>query len=114
LRVHHDIYLVQLKKEDNALDDNAIPCINDQLTNARIRGGQILRKMDVSPWERREIFQLAFGAFHLTMNLIWGLLHTHLRKLGSPWKYIRRGEPPSTDQEAGIEINACRLPRNYS
>ena len=77
LRVHHDIYLVQLKKEEDTLDEYAVPCINDQLTNAHIRGGQILRKMDISPWERREIFQLAFGAFHLTMNLIWGLLHTH-------------------------------------
>jgi hypothetical protein len=77
LRVHHDVYLVQLKKDANSLNDNAVPCINDQLTNARIRGGQILRKKDISPWERRDIFQLAFGAFHLTMNLIWALLHTH-------------------------------------
>jgi hypothetical protein len=26
---------------------------------------------------RREIFQLGFGVFHLTMNLIWALLHVH-------------------------------------
>ncbi|KAF8221224.1 hypothetical protein L208DRAFT_1329384 [Tricholoma matsutake] len=32
---------------------------------------------DVSSWTRREIFQLGFGVFHLTMNLIWALLHIH-------------------------------------
>jgi hypothetical protein len=33
--------------------------------------------MDVSPWERREIFQIAFGTFHLVINLLWALLRTH-------------------------------------
>ncbi|KAF8264453.1 hypothetical protein EI94DRAFT_1772666 [Lactarius quietus] len=28
-------------------------------------------------WERREIFQLGFGGFHLTMNLLWCILETH-------------------------------------
>ncbi|KAF8151360.1 hypothetical protein B0H34DRAFT_822387 [Crassisporium funariophilum] len=50
---------------------------NLHLTNARIRGTQSLRAKDVNAWERREVFQLAFGTFHLVMNLIWALLHTH-------------------------------------
>ena len=77
LLVHDDVYLVQLKKTPESLNDLAIPSINDQLTNARNRGAQAARSQDVDHWERREIFQLAFGIFHLVMNLIWALLHTH-------------------------------------
>ena len=77
LLVHDDIYLVQLKRSRDELSDFAIPSFNDQLTNARIRGGQYLRKKDVSAWERREVFQLAFGTFHLVMNLLWSVLETH-------------------------------------
>ncbi|KAH9977435.1 hypothetical protein BJV77DRAFT_956754 [Russula vinacea] len=32
---------------------------------------------DLDPWSRCDIFQLSFGLFHLCMNLIWALLHTH-------------------------------------
>ena len=77
LLVHDDVYLVQLKRPAEELNKMAIPTFNDQLTNARIRGGQHIRKKDVSHWERREIFQLAFGSFHLTMNLLWCILETH-------------------------------------
>jgi hypothetical protein len=77
LLVHDDVYLVQLKRSRDELSDIAIPSFNDQLTNARIRGGQFLRKKDVSSWERREVFQLGFGTFHLVMNLIWSVLETH-------------------------------------
>ncbi|KAF8055763.1 hypothetical protein FPV67DRAFT_1434407 [Lyophyllum atratum] len=41
---------------------------------------------DLTPWDRREVFQLAFGTFHLVMNLIWALLNIHrgsLNQLGS-------------------------------
>jgi hypothetical protein len=31
----------------------------------------------VTCWEHREIFQLAFGSFHLAMNLLWCILKTH-------------------------------------
>ena len=77
LLVHDDVYLVQLKRSTNELNQTAIPTFNDQLTNARIRGGQLIRKKDISHWERREVFQLAFGSFHLTMNLLWCILETH-------------------------------------
>ncbi|KAH9169152.1 hypothetical protein EDB89DRAFT_1854788 [Lactarius sanguifluus] len=59
LLVHDDVYLVQLKRSPGELDNIAIPTFNDQLTNARIRGGQQICRKDVSYWERREVFQLA-------------------------------------------------------
>ncbi|KAH9000233.1 hypothetical protein EDB92DRAFT_1789717 [Lactarius akahatsu] len=37
---------------------------------------------DVSSWERREVFQLAFGTFHLVMNLLWSVLETHRGSVG--------------------------------
>ena len=75
--VHDDIYRSQLKLEadDPIINAQAIPTINDQLTNARIRGAQAMRAQDVSPWEQCRIFQISFGVFHLVMNLIWALLH---------------------------------------
>ena len=75
--VHDDVYRSQLKFEadDPIINTQAIPTINDQLTNARIRGAQAMRAQDVSPWEQRRIFQISFGVFHLVMNLIWALLH---------------------------------------
>ncbi|KAH9961657.1 hypothetical protein BGW80DRAFT_1463787 [Lactifluus volemus] len=69
LMVHDDAYLVQLKRNADDLVKYAIPSVNDQSTNARIRGGQ-----------------LGFGLFHLCMNLIWALLHVHrgsLQQTGS-------------------------------
>ena len=77
LHIHNDIYCVQLGKDPADLNKLAIPTFNDQLTNARIRGGQILRQKDVTPFDHREILQLAFGGFHLAMNLIWGILENH-------------------------------------
>lgn len=75
--VHDDIYLVQLKLKAENLNKRAIVAIHDQLTNARNRGAQAMRNLDTTPWNRREIFQLAFGIFHLIMNLIWALLNIH-------------------------------------
>ena len=77
LTVHEDAYLVQLEREMDDLVKYAIPSINDQSTNARIRGGQVMRIDDLDPWSRRDVFQLGFGLFHLCMNLIWALLHIH-------------------------------------
>ncbi|PPR05788.1 hypothetical protein CVT26_010162 [Gymnopilus dilepis] len=77
LAVHDDVYTVQLGLDPDKLCEKAIPSFNDQLTNARIRGAQDVRRKDVSPWERREIFQLGFGTFHLIMNLIWNVLSVH-------------------------------------
>ncbi|KAJ7907711.1 hypothetical protein B0H13DRAFT_1879337 [Mycena leptocephala] len=66
-----------LKRDPESLSKYAIPGFHDQLTNARIRSGQLLRVKDVSAWERREIFQLGFGLFHLCLNLVWAILHVH-------------------------------------
>jgi hypothetical protein len=81
LLVHDDVYVVQLKRSPDDLNTTAIPTLNDQLTNAWIRGGQNIRQKDVSHWERRDIFQLAFGCFHMVMNLLWSVLKTHRGKL---------------------------------
>ena len=77
--VHDNIYCIQLKLDvdDPIINIQAIPTINDQLTNARIRGAQAMRAQDVSFWEQRRIFQISFGVFHLVMNLIWALLQSH-------------------------------------
>jgi hypothetical protein len=77
LMVHDDAYSVQLEKKPEDLGLYAIPSINDQSTNARIRGGQVTRVNDVDAWTRRDVFQLGFGLFHLCMNLVWALLHMH-------------------------------------
>ena len=77
LLFHDDIYITQLKRSTDKLCKYAIPSINDQLTNARIQSGQTLRARDVNAWERREVFQLGFGLFHLCLNLVWALLHVH-------------------------------------
>lgn len=77
LLVHEDIYVVQLQCNPEDLNEFAIPSYHDQLTNARNRGAQLLRSKDITAWTRRELFQLAFGVFHLIMNLIWCLLHIH-------------------------------------
>ena len=77
LHVHDKVYIQQLKRDPQELNNCAIPCLNDQLTNSRIRSAQALHAKDFSAWERWEIFMLAFGTFHLLMNLIWALLNVH-------------------------------------
>ncbi|KAF9039934.1 hypothetical protein BJ165DRAFT_1392786 [Panaeolus papilionaceus] len=59
---------------------------NLSLTCQRCRGCQEERRQDVTAFNRREIFQIAFGVFHLIMNLLWALLHIHrgtIRQTGS-------------------------------
>ncbi|KAJ7843860.1 hypothetical protein B0H13DRAFT_1909201 [Mycena leptocephala] len=77
LQCHDELYITQLKRTPESLNKYAIPSINDQLTNSRIRSAQFLRLKDVNAWERREILQLGFGLFHLCLNLVWAILHTH-------------------------------------
>jgi hypothetical protein len=77
LLYHEDVYHNQLKRASEDLCEYAIPSFNDQLTNSRIRSGQILRSRDINSWTRREVFQLGFGLFHLCLNLVWALLHVH-------------------------------------
>ncbi|KAF9525192.1 hypothetical protein CPB83DRAFT_796698 [Crepidotus variabilis] len=86
LLFHDDVYINQLNRSPEQLSTFAIPSFNDQLTNSRIRSAQILRAQDINAWERREVFQLGFGLFHLCLNLIWALLHIHrgtLEQVGS-------------------------------
>lgn len=88
LLVHDNIYRDQLQidLEDPILNTQAIPTINDQLTNSRIHSAQALRAHDVSPYEQRLMFQVSFGLFHLVMNFIWALLQNHrgtINDLGS-------------------------------
>ncbi|KAF8130337.1 hypothetical protein EV363DRAFT_1584323 [Boletus edulis] len=77
IAVINDVYVNQLKMTHAELVDWAIPSINDQSTNARIRGAKALRAKDVNPFTRLQTLQLGFGLFHLCMNLIWALLHVH-------------------------------------
>ncbi|KAJ8522779.1 hypothetical protein ONZ45_g630 [Pleurotus djamor] len=84
LAVHEDIYINQLKRSEEELCLFAIPCINDQSTNARIQGAKILRAHDENEWSRRDIFQLGFGLFHLCLNLVWCLLNVHRGSLSQP------------------------------
>ncbi|KAJ7923963.1 hypothetical protein B0H13DRAFT_1864431 [Mycena leptocephala] len=58
LQFHDEVYIDQLKRDPEFLSKYAIPGFHDQLTNASIRSGQLLRVKDVDAWERREIFQL--------------------------------------------------------
>ena len=50
LTVHGDAYLNQLGCEAKDLVHHMIPSINDQSTNARIHGGQVLCINDLDPW----------------------------------------------------------------
>lgn len=83
LHVQDDIYVHQMGKDPNTFGTYAIPSFNDQLTNSRIRSVQLLREEDVNHWERRTVFQLGFGLFHMVMNLIWAILTTHRGKVES-------------------------------
>ena len=132
LLVHNDIYTVELKRSPDELNDIAIPSFDDQLTNARIRGGQHLRKKDISSWERREVFQLAFGTFHLVMNLLWNVRETHRGSIGQTGSLTYffsileetrlGGEPPDyhtllsamTQIIHGLILNAWRMECGYT
>ena len=86
IAVVNDVYINQLKMTHEELSGLAVPSINDQSTNARIRGAKALRMKDVNTFTRLQFLQLGFGLFHLTMNLIWALLHVHrgsIQQVGS-------------------------------
>ncbi|KAJ7927123.1 hypothetical protein B0H13DRAFT_1861663 [Mycena leptocephala] len=86
LLFHDERYIDKLRRTPKLMSKYAIPSFHDQLTNSRIRSAQVLHSKDVNAWERREIFQLGFGLFHLCLNLAWAVLHTHcgsVNELGS-------------------------------
>ena len=84
IAVIHDVYINQLNMTHNNFSNIAIPSINDQSTNARIRGAKALRAKDVNPFTRLQFLQLSPGLFHLGMNLIWVLLHVHRGSINQP------------------------------
>jgi hypothetical protein len=77
IAVVDNIYISQLRMAETDFDDRAIPCINDQLTNARIRTAQLSRTSDNNAFTQLEFLQLGFGLFHAHMNLIWAVLSVH-------------------------------------
>ena len=77
IAVVNNIYVSQLQMLETDFDNRAIPCINDQLTNARLRTAQLSRTSDDNAFTRLEFLQLGFGLFHAHMNLIWAVLSIH-------------------------------------
>jgi hypothetical protein len=76
VKVARNIYIEQLKFLPRDLDNLAIPCVNDQATNARIRSAQFLRAGDVTAIDRMSNFQLGIGFFHCQLNLLWAAMRT--------------------------------------
>ena len=83
IAVLRNIYIDQLGLKEDDFADLAIPCINDQSTNARIRGAKAVRTDDVNSFTRIQCFQLAPGLFHMLMNLLWAVLHVHRGSINS-------------------------------
>ncbi|KAF6759188.1 hypothetical protein DFP72DRAFT_1064151 [Ephemerocybe angulata] len=77
LKYQQEVYFDMFGLDSKDLSKYAIPSINDQLTNSRIRSSQVLRVDDLDDFHRRLIFQLAMGLFHAALNLVWALLHVH-------------------------------------
>ncbi|KAH6911331.1 hypothetical protein BKA70DRAFT_1560410 [Coprinopsis sp. MPI-PUGE-AT-0042] len=100
LLVHEDIYLHQLKMDPDDVGRLAIPTCNDQLTNSRIRSLKEARKLDVSPWERRSMFQIGKGPFHTCLNNVWSIRQHH---------YGKSAEEPGTLANLFCSLNKVRL-----
>ncbi|RXW15214.1 hypothetical protein EST38_g10639 [Candolleomyces aberdarensis] len=86
LEYHDEVYLQMLGRLADEISQCVILSINDQLTNARIRSGQVLRQDDLNDYHRRLVFQLGMGLFHAALNLAWALLQIHrgtLNQVGS-------------------------------
>ena len=78
------LYLGALGLTEAMLENLAIPCINDQLTNSRLRAAYMERRGDESAFLRMENFQLGIGFFHGIMNFIWQLLGNHKGSSDTP------------------------------
>lgn len=73
-----DIYPNQLKKDMAAVEEPlAVPSINDQLTNSRIRSVQLIRMPDVNWYEQHCFLKLAPAWFHGSMNGQFHVRHIH-------------------------------------
>jgi len=85
IKVWDNIY-EQVKRNAESLNNQAVPSINDQLTNARVRGAKATRAKEDSAFLRLDNIQLGYGLFHKCLNLVWVLLKTHqgaIDQLGS-------------------------------
>jgi len=80
----YNVYINQLKMTHHNLSNLAIPSINDQSTNAHRRGAKALWAKDVNSFTHLQFLQLGPGHFHLSMNLIWVLLHIHSGSINQP------------------------------
>ena len=83
IAVLRNICINQLGLKEDDFTDLAIPCINDQSTNARIWGARAIRADDVNFFTWIQCFQLAPGLFHILMNLLWALPHVHRGSVNS-------------------------------
>ena len=63
IAVFEDVYINQLQMSYTKSSDMAIPSINDQSTDARIRGAKALRMKDINPFTQLQCIQLGFGLF---------------------------------------------------
>ena len=77
IAVVRNIYVDQLKFGLNDLDNHAVPCINDQSTNARVCSAQTLPSNDTCSINHLDSIQLGPGCFHIELNLLWAILNTH-------------------------------------
>ncbi|KAJ7917781.1 hypothetical protein B0H13DRAFT_1869952 [Mycena leptocephala] len=77
LSVHENVFVTHLKLTYAELSKKAILSINDQATQALNRGCKAVRAFDINPFLRAQVFQLGIGLFHLCLNLIWAVLHSH-------------------------------------
>ncbi|KAG6905097.1 hypothetical protein DXG01_004886 [Tephrocybe rancida] len=87
---HDDILRVQLQQSNSDLNTYMIPAINDQLTNARTRGAQALRRKDLTPGSLDQLGSLA----HLfsVMEKVWlGAEHPDFHALLSALTQILDG-----------------------
>jgi hypothetical protein len=80
LLVHDNVYIDQLqmpRTPSSPLLTRAIPLYGDLLTLARVRGCQVVREGDTNRYNDRRVFQCGMGLFHLQLNLIRAVLHSH-------------------------------------
>ncbi|KAJ7455167.1 hypothetical protein FB451DRAFT_1049047 [Mycena latifolia] len=77
LAVHEVIFITQLGLTPAELSKKGILSIHDQATQALNRGCKAIRAFDLNPFLRAQVFQLGIGLFHLSLNLIWAILHSH-------------------------------------
>lgn len=79
IKVIEDIFFRQkrMKRDTEMINKYAVLSINDQATNANLRGARSIRIHDDTPFTRFDSIQLAPGLFHYLLNLSWYMLDIH-------------------------------------